>query len=263
MITIINKELQLLDEWFRVNRLSLNIDKTNFIVFHTSRKTIPQMQNEININGVNIKQVVTSKFLGVILDEHLTWAPHIKVTASKIAKNIGIIRKIAYLLPKKTLVGLYHTMVSPYFTYGNIIWASNYKARTNCLFLLQKRALRVVTKDTYYAHTETKFQELGVLKFDHVNDYLIGNFYFKLTNNTLTSFFDDYCRRIHEVHQHCTRASAGLSVPYARTNYRKFALKCRGPLVWNMIPINIREQKSFYSFKTQWKEYIMGNQGGS
>ena len=67
--------------------------------------------------------------------------------------------------------------------------------------------------------------------------------------------------RIHEVHQHCTRASAGLSVPYARTNYRKFALKCREPLVWNMIPINIREQKSFYSFKTQWKEYIMGNQG--
>src|SRR6218665_2607324 len=93
LITIINKELQLLDEWFRVNRQSLNIDKTNFIVFHTSRKTIRQMQNEININGVNIKQVVISKFLGVILDEHLTWAPHIKVTASKIAKNELDIRK--------------------------------------------------------------------------------------------------------------------------------------------------------------------------
>jgi len=94
------------------------------------------------------------------------------------------------------------------------------------------------TKDTYYAHTETKFQELGVLMFDHVNDYLIGNFYFKITLNILSSFFYAYCTRIHEV-------------------------KCRRPLVWNMIPINIREQKSFYSFKTQWKEYIMENQGGS
>jgi len=46
----------------------------------------------------------------------------------------------------------------------------------------------VVTKDTYYAHTETKFQELDVLKFNHTNDFLIGNFYFKITNNILPSF---------------------------------------------------------------------------
>ena len=45
--------------------------------------------------------------------------PHIKVTASKVAKHIGIIRDIAYLLPKKTLGGLYHTMVNAYFNYGN------------------------------------------------------------------------------------------------------------------------------------------------
>src|SRR6218665_301802 len=91
--------------------------------------------------------------------------------------------------------------------------------------------------------TETKYQELGVLKFDHVNDYLIGNFNFKITSQV----FYAYCMRIHGVHQHC----AGLSVPYALTNYRNLALKCRGPLVWNMISIIIREQKSFHSFKTQ------------
>ncbi len=58
---IVNKILQLLDEWFRVKRLSLNIDKTNFTAFHTYRENVPTMQNKHN--GVNVKQAVTSKFL--------------------------------------------------------------------------------------------------------------------------------------------------------------------------------------------------------
>lgn len=68
LIRIVNNELQLLDEGFRVNQLSLNIDKTDFIVSHASRKNIPQnMQNEININVVKIKQVVISKYMGVYM----------------------------------------------------------------------------------------------------------------------------------------------------------------------------------------------------
>jgi len=61
LVRIVNNELQLLDEWFRVKRLSLNTDKTNFTAFHTSRKNVPTMQNKHN--GVNVKQAVTSKFL--------------------------------------------------------------------------------------------------------------------------------------------------------------------------------------------------------
>lgn len=57
LIKLVNNELQLLGEWFRVNRLSLNIDKTNVIAFHTSRKNIPQMQNETNINGVKLNKL--------------------------------------------------------------------------------------------------------------------------------------------------------------------------------------------------------------
>ena len=117
LISIINKQLQLLDEWFRVNRLSLNVDKSNFIVFHTSRETIPQMQNKINMKEVNIKQVVTSKFLGLIQDEHLTWTPHIKVTAVEIDKHIWYVKRNCISIAKVNISGfiLYndkHTFVT-------------------------------------------------------------------------------------------------------------------------------------------------------
>ena len=82
---------------------------------------------------------VSAKFLGVQVDEHLTWNQHIKVINNKIAKNLEILRKIAYLLRPKILLALYYTLVDPYLLYGNIVWASNYHSRIKCLSLLQNR----------------------------------------------------------------------------------------------------------------------------
>ena len=76
-------------------------------------------------------------------------------------------------------------MVVPFLVYGNIVWAANYQTRINCLTLLQKRALRVITRDTYYAHTEAKSLELGMLKFININIYLVGNFVYRLCSNLL------------------------------------------------------------------------------
>jgi len=73
------------------------------------------------IDGNNIEQVTYTKFLGLYIDEHLTWNTHIKITTSKLAKNIGIIRKISYLLPTKVLTNLYYTLVYPYLLYGNLV----------------------------------------------------------------------------------------------------------------------------------------------
>src|SRR6218665_88894 len=78
-------------DWFYANRLSLNLEKTNFIVFHTFFILLKNLTssnvvlNEIVIDGVTIKQVSNSKFLGVIIDEHLTWSHHINLVANKVA----------------------------------------------------------------------------------------------------------------------------------------------------------------------------------
>src|SRR6218665_3305345 len=108
--------------------------------------------------------------------EHLTWNEHIKVTSNKIAKNIGIIRKISYLLPSSVLTSLHYTLVYPYLLYGNIIWASNYDTRVKPMVLLQKRIIRIIVGDKYYAHASHRFKQLGILKFQQINRYLIGIF---------------------------------------------------------------------------------------
>ena len=76
-----------------------------------------------------------------MVDEHLNWKTHINNIEKKIAKNIGILSKVAYFL--NVLKNLYYTSIYPYLAYCNVCWASTYPTSLDGLFKLQKRAVRV------------------------------------------------------------------------------------------------------------------------
>jgi len=127
LYTQMNSELLHLTTWFNANSQSLNTKKTNYIVFSSFRKKITEDPNQIIIlNNIPIKRVAQTKFLGIILDEHLKWHPHINLVQNKIAKSIGIIKRLKNVLPSQTLKTLYNTFIAPYLSYGTIIWAGGY-----------------------------------------------------------------------------------------------------------------------------------------
>ena len=79
-------------DWLKANKLSLNIAKTNYILFHPKQKLII-VNNNFTLDNVSVKQVEVMKFLGVLVDQHLSWKSHISYVAKKISKTIGIISK--------------------------------------------------------------------------------------------------------------------------------------------------------------------------
>ena len=88
--SVMNEELQMFDVWMKCNKLSVNIKKTNYVIFKSSKKKIPH--NFIFCYGNEIlKQENTTKFLGVYIDQHLTWKDHISHICKKISKSVGII----------------------------------------------------------------------------------------------------------------------------------------------------------------------------
>ena len=126
LIKIANRELILAADWFKANKLSLNVSKTNFIVFRSSKKTIPIIDAELSIDNIIIPKVEISKFLGVLIDQHLKWNYHINAISKKIMKNTGIIKRISHLLPPQILKNLYYALIYPYLTYCNLIWTATY-----------------------------------------------------------------------------------------------------------------------------------------
>ena len=97
------------------------------------------MNNKIQINNTEIMAVEKTKFLGVIINENLTWNDHVMLIKQKIAKSIGVISRVRYCMPRMVLLQLYHTLIEPYLIYCNIIWAANHGTTVNQLFIMQKR----------------------------------------------------------------------------------------------------------------------------
>src|SRR6218665_4231343 len=110
------------------------------ILFRSHRKHLPSTKGVLTINNISITRVDNVRFLGVHIDQFLTWKTHISNVSSKFAKNIGILSRLSYLLPVHIPTSLYYTIVHPYLSYCSIIRASNYPARLKLLQILQKKA---------------------------------------------------------------------------------------------------------------------------
>src|SRR6218665_3318247 len=85
----------------------------NYILFRSHRKHLPSTEGVLTINNISIPRVDNARFLGVHIDQFLTWKTHISSVSSKVPKNIGILSRLSYLLPIHIRTSLYYTMVHP------------------------------------------------------------------------------------------------------------------------------------------------------
>ena len=146
-------------EWLNVNKLSLNVQKTHYMIFSLSRNRIIN-DTDIKINGQIVARVACTKFLGVLIDKKLSWANHIKSIKMKIFKGTGILNKAKKYKNLSTLVTLYHSFIYPYLTYCLEVWGGAGDVHLLSLFKLQKRVVRIMKSLPHRAHTEPIFLDL-------------------------------------------------------------------------------------------------------
>ena len=115
-----NVEMAKVIEWLRINKLSLNLKKTHFMLFRRRRARI-SLDTDLVIDGVKIDMVNKTKFLGVIIDPHLTFSSHILYIKGKVARGVGILNKCKRYLDASTLTTLYYSFLYPYLNYCNCI----------------------------------------------------------------------------------------------------------------------------------------------
>ena len=252
-IQLINKELITVNQWLLANKISINSDKTKFIIF-SYRKRL-NFSPLIRMAGVTIKRTESIKFLGIILDDHLKFNSHANYISSKLSKSIGILFKLNKYLPKEILKILYYTLVQPYFNYSIEIWYSTFKNVTTRLNTLQKRACRTINKLSYYDHTLESFKEMSILKLDELFALKISIFMYKNSNSFNNS--NSFLINTQHLHHHDTRIKNDLTLPLFKRSMSQFSIKYVGPKIWNQIPIDIKKAKSLYSFKKKMKIFLL------
>jgi DNA mismatch repair ATPase MutS len=113
MFKYVNFDLESLSEWFRANKLSLNIGKTNYVIFRTNSKPLVKDLN-IKIGNEVIERKSVIKFLGVYIDEKLEWHDHINYIKNKLNSSLYALRKVKNILKTNHLITLYYSLIYPY-----------------------------------------------------------------------------------------------------------------------------------------------------
>ena len=153
----LNSELHKISGGLTSNKLSLNAQKTKFMVFHSMQRKVKYPV--LTINNTIIERVKQFNFLGIILHYILKWQKHIDYISKKVSKAIGVMYRLKHIYPEAVLLIIYQSIINAHFTYGLLVWVS--KINTNHpLLLLQKRALRIVKNTDYVAHSEPICKDL-------------------------------------------------------------------------------------------------------
>ena len=187
----------------------------------------------IFVNNIKIEKTQQAKFLGVIIADNLSWQPHIDYISKKVSKSIGILYRLSKYVNRATLISLYYSLIYSYIIYCNEIWGLGYATHRKKLFSLQKRAVRIICNKPKFEHTDPLFKELGILKVNDINSFLITNFMFKFHYNELPNIFKDMFTYNNSVHSHNTRQNYLLHVPIVRGNLTYMNIRYAGVVNWN------------------------------
>ena len=211
-----DEELRKVANWFKANKLSLNISKTKYSLFHSTRKR-KDILNILfdNIDNVPVKIEFVIKFPAVYLDENIFWKHHINIVSTKTCKNIGILCRTRCILSKFLLKQLYFSFINCYLNYVNIAWASANISKLQALYRHQKHATRVINFKDKFTSAKPLLKQINVMTVHEMNIFQTLYFMYLCKNGSTPSIFK-HIYTLKPINKYKTRSKNILFNNYVR-----------------------------------------------
>ena len=264
LVSTLNKELQNVFDWLKANKLFLNIDKTNFIIFQKKRKPISNRISSslsVSINGTQINRVNTISFLGDQVDQFLTWNDHIDMITQKISRYVGLLYRLKHFFPHSILKKIYSALILPHLFYCNIVWGCANHTKLDRLFKLQKKALRLCSGSHYLAPSAPIFQQLNMLTIFDVHKFQIAIFMYYVKNKMVPNNFIQMFSLNNTLHYYGTRSANQFHRWCFKTDMKKHAIRHAGPRIWNALGTDVTTCTTVTSFKRILKKNMLISYG--
>ena len=240
--TELNEELVKVTEWLASNKLTLNTEKTQYMIFGSKHKLKKITTFELRIKEDILERVNTFKYLGLHFDPSLTWRNHIKITSAKLRKKLGKIERALPFVKAETKNLLLNTLITPYIDYCSEIWSSASNSDLARIERLYQRALSILSPrvESETSLRDSLHRNIGIMTFESPNGLATIHLQEKFTlvnqihcRNTRSHYFKKiFVTRSHNRHEMCT-------------------FKNRATITWNDLPGHITSINSILSFKNE------------
>ena len=208
-------------------------------------------------NGLSTE---STQFLGIHLDERLTWKSQLKHLNSKISRTIFSINQVKNTLPQHCLLYLYQSLIQPLLMYGILAWGNASKSALDKTIRLQKRGIRVVNRAQYKSHTEPLFKNSSVLKLNDIYEQQVVLFVLDYVQGRLPSSFNNVFLFNSDLNtEHRTRQSKLMHVPKGRTCFCAKLPYFNYPRIWNKWCFLITDNISRKALKNLIQDHILAN----
>ena len=254
LLETVNMELHGLTNWIHANKLSLNLLKTKYMLF-SNRDTL--MPGPVIFDNVQIERVISTKFLGIHIDDKLNWKMHTTHLCNLLSRNVGMMNKLKSFLPNSILAMLYSSLILPYLNYGVLAWGATAKTRLEKILLLQKRAVRIMSAANAHAHTDTLFYGNNVLKIQDIYLLYLASLMYQINNGNVPHAIASMFVKNDRIHNYCTRQAALYHFTSVRTQLRNNTVALAGPKYWNSLQSSFRQAISLSGFKRKMKSYLL------
>ena len=226
-----NEDLKLISDWFKANKLTLNLNKTVCMLFsHKAQKAI---KIKINIDNVEIPQVANTKFLGIYIDEKLNWKKHVDHLTRKLKSNTKLLQENKKLVSKHVLKILYHSQIFSHLAYGIGIWG-NLAASTDLTKLQKLQNKCIITMLGKKSIVKKDFADLGILRVKEIIKLENLKFAYKLNKNLLPkkitecALHDHKGQSLSKQHRYETRQKTVPNTPKVTGKHYINSIFCKG-----------------------------------
>ena len=160
---LVNHDMKQLNNWLNANKISLNVEKTELVIFKSPRKVLSG-EIKTKLTGKRLYPSNSVKYLGVRIGKFLHWHDQVNNFAVKLNRFNALLLKIRNYVKMKTLRNIYYAIFGSHLTYSCIFWAQNINA-VNRLIVLQKKAQRIMNFKDQLFHSSPFFSAINILKF--------------------------------------------------------------------------------------------------
>ena len=250
--------LNLANLWLQRNGLRLNTLKTKSMLIHSSKK-VTGTTLELSVDGSQVEQVRSFKFLGVTINDTLTWSDHINTVCAKVSRNLNLLRDLCWFLPQPLLLLFLKSYILPHFNYCDIVWSGCTKSEASSLETLLNYACRSVLHKHRGSSASAARRELGLSTLASRTKLHLALTMF----NCMYSKSPPYLSQLFPLpssHYNTRSASSSqLNLPPNRSSFGQKSFSFIGAALWRSFPPNIRDTRDFNSFYSLCQHHFRNN----
>ena len=253
-----NATVSFIEKWFTCNKLTVNINKTCYTLFGNSKTATLATNFNVQLNGKNISEVVSCKYLGVFIDNRLRWDIHVNSLCTDLLKFTGLFYKLRAILPLSCLRKIYFALVHSKIVYGIEVYGGADITILDKLIKLNNKILRIIQWKGLMSPVKDLYSAFNILPVPALYQYHLLVFMYKYLycKSALPPALQSYFTVNSDVHSHNTRSRDNFHLLNNSSNLGKKAVSFCGCKFWNELPSAIKAEDSLNMFKNSIKLHL-------